>query len=169
MTIGFFLPTILQGLGAKSNVTIGLLSAVPYIGGLIGMVLVSRHSDRNFERRYHCALPCLTCAVGLAGIGLFVGVPALAFVALVLAVAGPLSGTAVFWTMPPMLLAGTAAAGGIALINSLGNLSGWVGPFVVGWLEDVTGKTSTGLYVVAGMEVLAGVLILVFMPRRVAR
>ena len=68
-----------------------------------------------------------------------------------------------------MLLAGTAAAGGIALINSIGSFSGSVAPYVVGWLKDVTGKTSTGLYVVAGMEVLAGVLILVFMPRRVAR
>ena len=65
-----------------------------------------------------------------------------------------------------MLLASTAAAGGIALINSLGNLSGWVGPSIVGWLEDLTGKTSTGLYVVAGLEVLGAVLILLFMPRR---
>jgi MFS-type transporter involved in bile tolerance (Atg22 family) len=64
-----------------------------------------------------------------------------------------------------MLLAGTAAAGGIALINSVGNLSGWLGPSVVGWLTDVTGKTSTGLYVVAGFEALAAVLILLFMPR----
>ena len=66
--------------------------------------------------------------------------------------------------MPTTLLAGTAAATGIALINSIGNLSGWLGPSVVGWLEDRTGKTSTGLYVVAGLEVLAAVLILFFMP-----
>ena len=64
-----------------------------------------------------------------------------------------------------MLLAGTAAAGGIALINSIGALSGWVGPSVVGWLEDVTGKTSTGLYVVAGLEVLGAALVLFFIPR----
>jgi MFS transporter, ACS family, tartrate transporter len=72
----------------------------------------------------------------------------------------------VFWQIPTMLLAGTAAAGGIALINSIGNLSGWVGPSVVGWLEDVTGKTATGLYVVGGLEVLAAVLIVRFMPGR---
>ena len=65
-----------------------------------------------------------------------------------------------------MLLMGTAAAGGIALINSLGCLSGWVGPSVVGWLEDVTGKTATGLYVVAGFETLGAIIILLFMPRR---
>ena len=64
-----------------------------------------------------------------------------------------------------MLLAGTAAAGGIALINSIGSFSGWVAPYAVGWLKDMTGKTSTGLYVVAGLEVVAAVLILLFMPR----
>jgi len=81
-------------------------------------------------------------------------------------VAGSLGYNGAFWQIPPMLLAGTAAAGGIALINSLGSLSGWVGPSIVGWLEDLTGKTSTGLYVVAGLEVLGSALILLFMPRR---
>jgi hypothetical protein len=64
-----------------------------------------------------------------------------------------------------MLLTGSAAAGGIALINSIGVLSGWVGPWTVGWLEDVTGKTTTGLYVVAGLEILGAILILRYMPR----
>jgi D-galactonate transporter len=166
VTLGFWIPTIIQGLGVTSNISIGLLSAVPYIAGMIGMVLVSRHSDRTCERRYHSALSCLACAIGLVGIGVFANSPALAFVALVLAVTGPLSALSVFWQIPTMLLAGTAAAGGIALINSIGNLSGWVGPSVVGWLEDVTGKTATGLYVVGGLEVLAAALILRFMPGR---
>src|SRR5229473_3290233 len=165
-TIGFWVPTIIQDLGVKSTLTIGMLSTVPYIGALIGMVLVSRHSDRTLERRYHAALPCLACAVGLIGIGWFANSPVLAFTALVLAVAGSLSYNGAFWQIPPMLLGGTAAAGGIALINSIGSLSGWVGPSIVGWLEDLTGKTSTGLYVVAGLEVLGAVLILLFMPRR---
>ncbi len=73
--------------------------------------------------------------------------------------AGPLSGNFVFWTVPPTLLAGS-----IALINSIGSVSGWVGPTVVGWLADKTSKTSTGLYVVAGMEMVAAILILLFMP-----
>jgi D-galactonate transporter len=164
-TLGFWGPTIIQGLGVNSNVMIGLLSAVPYIAGVLGTVLVGRHSDRTLERRYHCALSCLAAAVGLILIGVFANIPALAFAALVLGVTGVLSAFAPFWQMPTLLLSGTAAAGGIALINSIGNLSGWVGPFVVGWLKDVTGKTSTGLYVVAGFEVLAAVLILLFMPR----
>ncbi len=168
VTIGFWVPTIIQGLGVKSSLNIGMLSAVPYTAALIGIVLVSRHSDRALERRYHAALPCLACAIGLVGIGMFAHTPALAFAALVVAVAGALSYNGAFWQIPPMLLAGSAAAGGIALINSLGSLSGWVGPSVVGWLKDVTGKTSAGLYVVAGLEVLATVLILLFMPRRAA-
>ena len=164
-TIAFWVPSIIQGLGVKSTVTIGILSAVPYIAAIIGMVLVGRHSDRTLERRYHSALPCLVCAVGLIGIGVFARTPTLAFTALVIAVASPLCYNAVFWQIPSMLLAGTAAAGGIALINSLGALSGWVGPSVVGWLEDLTGKTTTGLYVVAGLETLGATLILL-MPRR---
>src|SRR6202035_6123056 len=102
---------------------------------------------------------------GLVLIGWFANSPTLAFLSLVLAVAGALSAFAPFWQMPTMLLSGSAAAGGIALINSFGNLSGFVGPYLVGWLRDVTGTTSTGLYVVAAMEVLCTVLVLLFVPR----
>jgi cyanate permease len=164
-TIPFWLPSIIQGLGVKNALTIGMLSAVPYIAGMIGMVLVGRHSDRTLERRYHAALPCLACALGLIGIGIFATSPSLAFIALVVAVAGTLTAAVVFWQVPPMLLAGTAA-GGIALTNSLGSFSGWIGPTVVGCLADVTGKTTTGLYVVGGLEILGTMLILRFVPRR---
>ena len=166
VTIGFWVPSIIQGFGVTNTLEIGLLSAVPYIGALIGMVWVGRHSDRTLERRYHAALPCLACAGGLIGIGTLAHTPALAFCALVVAVASALCYNGAFWQLPPMLLSGTAAAGGIALINSLGNLSGWIGPSIVGWLEDVTGKTSTGLYVVAGLEIIAAVVILLFIPAR---
>ena len=120
------------------------------------------------ERRHHCAFSCLASAAGLVLIGVFANVPVLAFAALVLSVTGVLSAFAPFWQMPTMLLAGTAAAGGIALINSLGNLSGWAAPFVVGWLQDITGKTSAGLAVVAALEVLAAVMIWAFVPHRPA-
>jgi D-galactonate transporter len=164
ITIGFWVPSIIQGFGVANTLKIGLLATVPYIAALISMVVVGRHSDRTLERRYHAAVPCLVCAVGLVGIGLLARTPALAFVALVVAVAGALCYNGPFWQLPPMLLAGSAAAGGIALINALGNLSGWAGPSIVGSLEDLTGKTSTGLYVVAGLEVLAAVLLLSFIP-----
>jgi nitrate/nitrite transporter NarK len=98
-------------------------------------------------------------------IGLFANHPAYAFLGPCPWNDGRASAGAPFWQFPSMLLAGTASAGGIALINSIGSFSGWVAPFAIGWLKDMTGKTSTGLYVVAGLEVLAAVLILRFMPR----
>jgi sugar phosphate permease len=156
-TFGFWGATIITDLGVKGNVMIGLLSAVPYLVSVIG---VGRHSDRKLERRYHCALSCLTAAAGLVLIGVFQTSPVFAFAALILGVTGVLSAFSPFWQMPAMLLSGTAAAGGIALINSIGNLSGWLAPFLVGWLKDLTGATSSGLYVVAGFEVIAAMMIL---------
>ena len=164
-TLGFWGPTIIKGMGVKSDSTIGLLSAVPYIVAMVALVLVSRSSDRMLERRYHTALSCLAAAVGLVLIGVFANAPHAAFAAFVLAVVGVLSAFAPFWQMPSLLLASTGAAVGIALINSIGNLSGWLGPFFVGWFMDRTGRTSAGLYLVAGIEVLAAVLILLFIPR----
>jgi D-galactonate transporter len=168
-TLGFWGPTLIKNLGVRSDVVIGFLAAVPYIIGVIATILVGRHSDRRQERRYHCGLSTLTAAVGLVLIGVLAGHPALSFLALVVAVAGVLAAFAPFWQMPTMFLAGSAAAGGIALINSLGNLSGFVGPALVGWLADRTGSTATGLYAVAGMEVLCTVLILLFIPPLRAR
>ena len=159
-------PTIIEGLGVRSNLAIGWLSAVPNIAAVICLIAVGRHSDRTLERRYHSALLCLVAAGGLTMIGLFTNHPLYAFLGLVLGTMGGVSAIAPFWQFPPMLLAGTAAAGGIALINSIGSFSGWVAPFAIGWLRDTTGTTSTGLYVVAGLEVLAAVLILAFMPRQ---
>jgi len=165
-TLAFWGPTIINDLGVKNDRAIGWLSALPNLAALIGILLVGRHSDRTRERRYHCALCCLAAAVGLVLIGVFARTPVLSFVALMIGVAGVLSAFAPFWQMPSMVLAGTAAAGGIALINSLGNLSGWLAPFIVGWLKDLTGTTSTGLYVVAGLEILAALLILLFTSDR---
>jgi len=164
VTIGFWVPTIIRGMGVNSTIRIGLLSTIPYLAALIGMVLVSRSSDRTRERRYHCAIPALACAAGLTGIGLFANTPVLAFGCLVVAVASQISGNFVFWAIPPTILTGTAVAGSIALINSIGTLSGWVGPSVVGRLADLTGKVSSGLYVVAGVEVIAAILILRLVP-----
>ena len=168
-TLAFWNPTIIEGLGVKSNGTIGLLSAIPNIAAVACVICAGRHSDRTMERRYHSAVLCLASAVGLALIGVFSGHPAFAFAALILGTAGAVSASAPFWQFPPMLLTGTAAAGGIALINSIGSFSGLVAPFAVGWLKDVTGRTSSGLYFVAALEVLAALLILLFMPRRSSR
>jgi D-galactonate transporter len=164
-TLGFWSPTIIKGMGVHSDLTIGLLAALPYSVGVVVTILVGRHSDRHLERRYHCGLATLAAAIGLVLIGVLASHPVLSFLALILAVAGVLSAFAPFWQIPTMMLAGSAAAGGIALINSFGNLSGFVGPYLVGWLKDVTGTTATGLYAVAGFEILCTVLILRFVPR----
>jgi len=142
-----------------------MLTAVPYIFYLIALVVAGWHSDRAQERRLHSALPCLTCALFLVGVGVFADIPALSLASLCLVLASYGSAYPAFWQSPMMLLAGTGAAAGIALINSIGGLSGWLGPSVVGWLRDVTGKTSAGLYVLASLEVLAALLIMSFVPR----
>lgn len=164
-TLPFWVPTIIESLGVRNTISNGLLSSVPYIFGLIATVLVGQHSDRVRERRYHSALPCLGCAIGLISIGMFTNVPVLAFAALVLSQLCAISAAPPFWQIPSTLLAGTAAAAGIALINSVGNLSGWLGPSVIGWLKDRTGQTSTGLYVIGVLEVFAAILILLVVPR----
>lgn len=164
-TLGFWSPTIIKGMGVRSDFTIGLLAALPYVVGVVVTILVGRHSDRHLERRYHCGLATLAAAAGLVLIGVLASYPVLSFLALILAVSGVLSAFAPFWQMPTAMLAGSAAAGGIALINSFGNLSGFVGPYLVGWLKDVTGTTATGLYAVAGFEIFCTVLILLFIPR----
>src|SRR5262249_4271469 len=109
-----------------------------------------RHSDRTLERRYHSALPYLASALGLIGIGIFATWPVLAFACLVIAIAGPIMANGPFWQIPRMLLTGPAAAGGIALINSIGSLTGCVGSVVVGglkchWQNDVWTLCGGGL------------------------
>lgn len=95
--------------------------------------------------------------------------PLIAMMALTVAAAGILSAFPVFWEMPLVILTGTAAAGGVALINSIGNLSGFVGPYLIGYFKTLTGQVSGGLYFIAGFEVLAAVLILLFVPRLVRK
>src|SRR5262249_37301034 len=139
--------------------------AVPSIIAVIALMAVSRHSDLTLERRNHAGLSCLACAAGLASIGLFANHPAIAFTGLVVATAGPGCAGATVVRFPSMLCTGTAAAGGIALINSVGSFSGLVAPSIVGWLRDQTGHTAPGLYVVAVFEATAAFLIFRFMPR----
>src|SRR5262249_15032801 len=105
-TVGFWGPTIMQELGVRDDLTIGILLAVPNVIAVISLIVVSRHSDRTLERRYHSALPCLVCAVGLASIGWFANHPVMAFGAFVLATLGPVTAGASFYEFPSMLLTG---------------------------------------------------------------
>jgi len=154
--ITFFLPQIVKGIGL-SNVMTGLVTAIPYTIGTIGMLLWGASSDRRDERRWHFCAACLLAAVGLVGAGLFdSSFLALAFMSV--ATVGLYGSKPAFWPMPSTFLTGTAAAGGIALVNSIGNLGGYVGPFVVGWIKDGTGSFEAGLYFLAASALMSGIV-----------
>ena len=165
-TIAFWSPSIIKELGVQGNLQIGLVSAIPFVAGTIAMVLNGIHSDRTGERRMHCALATLLAAVGLTLTGFFLHSAVLALVALTLASVGILAAFPVFWSLPSAFLAGTAAAGGIALINSIGNLAGFVAPYMIGWFKTTTGQLASGLYFVAALEACATVLVIAFIRAR---
>ena len=165
-TIAFWSPSIIKELGVKGNLQIGLISAIPFVAGTIAMVLNGIHSDRSGERRMHCAMATLLAAVGLTLTGMWLHSATLALVALTIASVGILAAFPVFWSLPSAFLAGTAAAGGIALINSIGNLAGFVAPYMIGWFKTNTGQLSSGLYFVAALEACATVLVLAFIRTR---
>ncbi|MEO8937167.1 MAG: MFS transporter [Burkholderiaceae bacterium] len=158
--ISFWLPTIIKQTGISDALTIGLLSAIPWAFAVVSMVLVARHADRTGERRWHIAIPGLLGAVGLVLSVLWRDDTVLAMAALTLATAGILTTLPSFWSLPTAFLAGTGAAAGIALINSLGNLAGFVSPFAVGWLKDLTQSTNSGMYLLAGSLVVGAMLTL---------
>ena len=156
--VSFWLPQLISGMGVKDLMSIGLLSAIPYGVAAVCMVLVGRSSDRNGERRMHLIVPALLGALGLALAGAFGNQPVLGMLALTLGTAGVLSVLPVFWTLPTSLLGGAAAAAGIALINSIGNLAGFISPFMVGAIKDATGSTTVALYVLAASMVLGALV-----------
>ena len=154
--VNFFLPQLIKDIGVKDLLYIGLLSAIPYGVAAVAMVANGRHSDAQMERRWHTAVPALTAAVGLvlaASTGS--AQPHAAFAGLTLATAGALCAISAFWSMPPTLLRGSAAAGGIATICSFANLGGLVGPYIMGWGKTHLPSGSGGMYVLATSLVLA--------------
>ncbi|HEY4214863.1 MAG TPA: MFS transporter [Steroidobacteraceae bacterium] len=145
--VGIWLPLILKE-HQLSNLQIGLLTVPPYLAASIAMLLWARRTDRNARQVLDLTLACLLAAAGLLASVLFSGLtPRL--LALTVALIGVSSARAVFWTIPPRFLAGTAAAGGLAFINSIGTLGGFFGPFTMGWLRDLTGSFNSGLMLMA--------------------
>jgi MFS family permease len=165
-TIAFWTPSIIKDLGVQGNFNIGLVSAIPFILGTIAMVWNGIHSDRSGERRMHSSVASIIACLGLMGTGMLLHSPMLALLALCVASIGILAAFPVFWSLPAAFLTGTAAAGGIALINSVGNLAGFVAPYLIGSLKDLTGSVASGLYCVAAMELGAAVLVLGFVKVR---
>jgi len=156
-SVSFWLPQILKRLSGQSDLVVGLLSSLPYIVAAIGMVLVGRHSDSTNERHWHVAVPALVGAAGLM-LSALVSSPVLAIVGVCLAALGIWGSLGPFWALPTAWLRGSAAAAGIAWINSVGNLGGFVGPYGVGYLRDATGNFAIALAALAGMLVIAAIL-----------
>ncbi|MFM0343012.1 MFS transporter [Paraburkholderia sp. RL17-347-BIC-D] len=164
--ISFWLPTLIKASGVNDAFNVGLLTMIPYGAAAIAMVLLGRSSDRSKERRWHVALPAVIGAIGLVASTLMPHSVALAVVSLTFATIGILGALCQFWAIPPAFLGGVAAAAGIALINSVGNLAGFVSPYLVGWIKDMTHSTDMGLYCVAASLLVAAAIVLT-MPRSV--
>ncbi|MDH7795343.1 MULTISPECIES: MFS transporter [unclassified Beijerinckia] len=153
----FWLPQIVKAFGL-SNLQTGFVTAIPYLFGSVAMILWGRHSDRTRERIWHVALPLFLTALALVAASSFTD-PIVIMVALTVAAIGIFCTFALFWTLPTAFLSGASAAGGIALINSIGNLAGFGGPYLIGWVKDSTGNTATGLLILALMPFIAALLV----------
>ena len=162
--ITFWLPTLVKASGVVGNFNIGLLSAIPYVCAVAAMVLFTRSADRMRERRWHIAVPATIGALGFIVAATAASTTA-AIVALSVATACVFSCAPLFWSLPTAFLSGAAAASGIAVINSCANLAGFVSPYMIGYLRDLTHSTASGMYVLAGTLVLGG-LVALSMPAR---
>jgi MFS transporter, ACS family, tartrate transporter len=161
VTYGIFLwlPRILREASGYRGWRLSLITAIPFVVALVGMVLVGRHSDRTRERKMHLAACALTGAAGLILAASFPTSVSMIVLSFALSQLGQRSVQGVFWAIPPMFLAGTAAAAGIALINSIGNLGGFVGPTVMGWLRGSSGTYTPGLLVLAASLIIEAALV----------
>jgi MFS transporter, ACS family, tartrate transporter len=149
-----FIPQIIKSLGNYDNMTVGWLTMIPYICGGIGMVVWGRISDRMNERRWNLLAACVVSTLGLVMAGMTMGTW-WALVGMSIAAIGFYGSKGPFFAMPPIFLSGTALAGGIAWINSIGNLGGFFGPLYVGVMKDATGSFAGGLYGLALLGLIA--------------
>ena len=158
--VAFWLPQVVKSFSSLSNSAVATLSALPYLAASILMVITANHSDRTGERRWHVAVPALAGSLGfvLAVYFLSKGHSLLAFVCICVTASGIWSTLGPFWSMPTAFLTGTAAAGGVALINSIGNVGGFVGPYIVGYVKETTGNYMIGMLVLAATLLIAAIL-----------
>jgi D-galactonate transporter len=159
-----WMPTLVKATGVTGNLHIGLLSAIPFGCAIVAMNLIGRSADARRERRWHLIVPALMGAVGFVGAALFADNTAISIAALSLAAAGVLTCAPLFWSLPTSFLSGAAAAVGIAAINSVGNLAGFVSPYLIGYLKDLTHSGATGMYMLAIMLVIGSAAVLKTSP-----
>jgi ACS family tartrate transporter-like MFS transporter len=159
-----FLPQIVSRFGVGVGLN-GLISALPYVAAAIAMVWWGLHADRANEHRYHTAAACFVNFAGLA-ICIFLNDPILMMAAIIVSQMGQSAIAPTFWALPTAMLSGTAAAGGIALINAVGNLGGFLGPYMMGAIKDATGSFPIGLISIAMGTLVATIILLVMGPER---
>lgn len=167
--VGFFLPTIVVGFQEQygthlSIIQRGLVTSIPFVVAAVVMVPWARHADRTGERVWHVAIPAIVGGVSIPA-ALYMTNPYLAMLAVTLSTCSVMCALPVFWSLPTTFLTGVAAAGGIALINSLGNLSGFGGPYITGWLTDLTGNSKVALWVVGALS-LGSAAVVVYLGAR---
>ncbi|EBW8396717.1 MFS transporter, partial [Salmonella enterica subsp. enterica serovar Florida] len=163
--IGFWMPSIIKSSGFDSLSLIGVLSSIPYLFAGIVMIYVGRSADLHKERRWHLVIPMLVGMAGLLIAAKFAHSPVIAMIGLTLSTIGVLTSLPMFWTVPSAMLGSAAAAGGLALINSIGNLAGFCSPYLVGWIKDTTNNTDIALYILAG-SVFIGALLILRIPKK---
>jgi len=163
--INNWMPTIIKSLGTLTNFEVTCVSAIPWICAAFAAILWGRHSDRRNERYVNLAIPLIVGALGFAA-SAYVGSPLLGIVCLSIAVMGVIAGYTVFWVVPGTFLTGVAVAGGIALVNSMGNLGGFIAPFAIGWIKQGTGSFTDALLVLAGAMAASGVIAFLIRPTR---
>ena len=159
--ISFWLPSIVKAMGVKGYLDVGLVTAIPYAVAVVGMVFLSRSSDRTGERRLHYVCNVTIGSLGLDLSAVFRSHPVLAIIFLAIGTLGVIGSMPIFWPVPSTFLAGTAAAAGIGVVNSVGNLGGYVGPNIPVWMKGYSADPSVSLYVIAG-ALLIGALIAFF-------
>lgn len=153
--IGYWMPQIIKGFsGTLSNTEVGLIAMVPYALATVGMIVWSRNSDRTGERRLHSALPLLLAGAALAAVGA-VEAPWLAMALISAALTGLYAFKAPFWALPSLFLSRSTAAMSIAVINSIGNLGGFAGPYAIGLVKGSTGSATAGLIFLSGLLVVS--------------
>jgi nitrate/nitrite transporter NarK len=165
----FWMPTLVKASGVSGNFNIGLISAIPFLSAVIAMNLFGRSADARRERRWHLVIPALMGAVGFVVSALAAHNTVVAIIFLSLAACGVLTCAPLFWSLPTSFLSGAAAAAGIAVINSVGNLAGFLSPYLIGILKDLTQSNQSGMFMLAGMLVIGAIATLRTSARLVNR
>ncbi|KMZ13510.1 Nitrate/nitrite transporter [Candidatus Burkholderia humilis] len=168
--ISFWMPTLVQKMGVSDSFTIGVLTALPGVCAIVRMLAFGFSADRRKERKWHLITAFSMAALGFVLCVVWQNQPVLGVIALCIANMGVRSIPALFWSLPTAFLTGVTAAAGIAMINSIGNRAGFVSPYMIGYLKDLTGRTDTALYVIAiGLVIVAVAVGCVLRRRRSVR